>query len=55
MILTHKERLLRALRHQPVDRLPTQVNYTAGMGRLLAAYCRVPAAPQTAPSPRCRR
>jgi uroporphyrinogen decarboxylase len=38
MILTHKERLLRALRHQPVDRLPTQVNYTAGMGRLLAAH-----------------
>ena len=38
MILTHKERLLRALRHQPVDRLPTQINYTAGMGRLLAAH-----------------
>ena len=38
MILTHKERLLRVLRHQPVDRLPTQINYTAGMGRLLAAH-----------------
>jgi uroporphyrinogen decarboxylase len=38
MLLTHKERLLRALRHRPVDRLPTQVNYTAGMGRLLAAH-----------------
>ena len=38
MILTHKERLLPGLRHQPVDRLPTQINYTAGMGRLLAAH-----------------
>ena len=26
--LTHKERVLRALHYQPVDRIPTQVNYT---------------------------
>jgi uroporphyrinogen decarboxylase len=38
MTLSHKDRLLRALRHQPVDRPPTQINYTAGMGRLLAAH-----------------
>lgn len=38
MTLTHKERLRRALRRRPVDRLPTQINYTAGMGRLLADH-----------------
>lgn len=38
MRLTHKERLRRALRHEPVDRLPTQVNYTARMGDHLAAH-----------------
>lgn len=38
MNLTHKERLLRALRREPVDRLPTQVNYTAHMGAKLARY-----------------
>jgi uroporphyrinogen decarboxylase len=36
--LTHKERLRRALRHEPVDRLPTQINYTVRMGEKLAAY-----------------
>jgi uroporphyrinogen decarboxylase len=36
--LTHKDRLRRALRHQPVDRLPTQINYTARMGEKLAAH-----------------
>ncbi len=35
---THKERLRRALTHQPVDRLPTQINYTAKMGRRMAAH-----------------
>ncbi len=39
--LTHKERLRRALRHEPVDRLPTQINYTAGMGEKLAAHFEV--------------
>jgi uroporphyrinogen decarboxylase len=38
MTLTHKERLRRALRHQPIDRLPTQINYTAAMGQKLAAH-----------------
>lgn len=35
-MLTHRERLRRALRYEPVDRLPTQVNYTGAMGRQLA-------------------
>ena len=39
--LTHKERLRRALRHEPVDRLPTQINYTAAMGEKLAAHFKV--------------
>lgn len=30
--------MLRALRHQPVDQLPTQSSYTRAMGRLLAAH-----------------
>ncbi|HEX9017858.1 MAG TPA: uroporphyrinogen decarboxylase family protein [Anaerolineaceae bacterium] len=42
MSFTHKERLLRALRGQPVDRLPTQVNYTAGMGAKISAHFGVP-------------
>ncbi len=36
--MNHKERLLRAFRHEPVDRLPTQVNYTARMGARMAAH-----------------
>ncbi len=36
--MNHKERLRCALRHEPVDRLPTQVNYTARMGARLAAH-----------------
>ena len=35
---THKERLRQALRYEPVDRLPTQINYTARMGEKMAAY-----------------
>jgi uroporphyrinogen decarboxylase len=42
MILTHKERLQRALLHQPLDRIPTQINYTANMGQKLAAHFNVP-------------
>ena len=38
MTMTHKERLRRALLHQPVDRLPTQINYTASMGQKMAAH-----------------
>jgi uroporphyrinogen decarboxylase len=33
--------MLRALRHQPVDRLPTQSNYTRAMGRLLCSHFRI--------------
>jgi uroporphyrinogen decarboxylase len=38
MTLTHKERMRRALQYEPVDRLPTQINYTDEMGDLLAAH-----------------
>ena len=37
-MLSRKERTLRALKREPVDRLPTQSNYTRAMGRLLAAH-----------------
>lgn len=40
--LSRKERVRRALRHEPVDRIPTQVNYTGDMGRKLAAHFDVP-------------
>ncbi len=36
--------MLRALRHEPVDRIPTQSNYTRAMGRLLAAHFGIPQA-----------
>jgi uroporphyrinogen decarboxylase len=36
--LTKKERMLRALRREPVDRLPTQCNYTRLTGRLLSQH-----------------
>jgi uroporphyrinogen decarboxylase len=38
MSLTHKERVLRSLLRQPVDRLPTQVNYTHKMAKKLADF-----------------
>lgn len=38
MTFTRKERMRRALRREPVDHLPTQVNYTGEMGRILAAH-----------------
>lgn len=37
-MLTKKERVLRTLRHQEVDRLPTQIKYTKAMGHKLAAH-----------------
>ena len=40
--LTRKERLKRALRYKPVDRLPTQINYTARMGANLARHFHIP-------------
>ncbi len=39
---TRKNRMKRALQHEPVDRLPTQINYTAGMGKILAEHLNVP-------------
>ena len=36
--MTKKERMCRALRRQPVDRLPVQTNYTGVMGVRLAAH-----------------
>lgn len=36
--MTHKERILRALLHKEVDRIPTQVNYTSGVAKLMAAH-----------------
>lgn len=30
--------MCRALRHEPVDHLPTQINYTGAMGKILAAH-----------------
>jgi uroporphyrinogen decarboxylase len=38
MPLSNKERLRRAIRHEPLDRLPTQINYTGRQGEQLAAY-----------------
>lgn len=38
MELTHKQRVQRALRHEPVDRIPTQINCTGRMAQRLAAH-----------------
>ena len=38
MHLTRKERMRRAINYEPVDRIPTQINYTAEMGLLMAGY-----------------
>jgi uroporphyrinogen decarboxylase len=38
MELTRRERVLRALTYQDVDRLPTQVNYTTSMGQAMAQH-----------------
>lgn len=38
MILTPKERMRRALVHEPVDRIPTQINYTRTFGQKLAQH-----------------
>jgi uroporphyrinogen decarboxylase len=38
MTVTPKERMRRVLNHEPVDRIPTQVNYTQAMGQRLAAH-----------------
>ncbi len=38
MTLTHKARMRRALSHEPVDRIPTQINYTAEMAEILCGH-----------------
>ena len=48
MGLTHKERVRRAFRQEPVDRLPTQVNFTPAMGKKLANHLGV--APEHLPA-----
>lgn len=48
MTLTHKERMRRALNHEPVDRLPTQINYTDEMGEILCRHFGV--SPQELPA-----
>lgn len=40
--LTRKERTRKALRREPVDRLPTQINYTPRMRTILASHLGIP-------------
>jgi uroporphyrinogen decarboxylase len=42
--MTPKQRMLKAITHQPVDRIPTQINYTDAMGKLMADHFGVDAA-----------
>lgn len=44
MTLTHKERMRRALDYEPVDRIPTQINYTQAFGEDMARHFGVPPA-----------
>ena len=39
--MNRKERMHRAITYQEVDRIPTQINYTAGMGQKMAEYFNV--------------
>jgi uroporphyrinogen decarboxylase len=39
--MNHQERMRRAVLHEPVDRLPTQIGYTKAMGEKLAAHFNV--------------
>lgn len=41
---THRQRVLAAITHRPVDRLPTQINYTGKMAAALAQHFGVPGA-----------
>ncbi len=43
MSMTNRERMRRALNHEPVDRIPTQVNYTQAMGQRMAEHLGVAA------------
>jgi uroporphyrinogen decarboxylase len=42
--MTPKQRMLKAITHQSVDRIPTQINYTDAMGELMADHFGVDAA-----------
>ena len=44
MILTPRERVKRAFRHETVDHIPTQINYTGRQAALMAAHFGVPRA-----------
>jgi len=41
-VMTQKERVRKALFYEPVDRVPTQINYTAAFGQTMSAYFDVP-------------
>jgi uroporphyrinogen decarboxylase len=41
MCTTHKERMRRVLQHKSVDHIPTQITYTADMGRKMADHFNV--------------
>ena len=38
MTMTYKERMRNALLHEPVDRIPTQINYTRAFGQKMASH-----------------
>jgi uroporphyrinogen decarboxylase len=38
MTMTRKERMRRAVQHESIDRIPTQINYTAGMGTAMSEH-----------------
>lgn len=40
--MTQKERMRKALVYEPVDHIPTQINYTVAFGQTMAAYFDVP-------------
>ncbi len=42
MNLTRKQRMKNALQHEPVDFIPTQINYTSGMGHIMAKNFNIP-------------
>ena len=42
MSLTRKERMRLAVTHQPVDYIPSQINYTPGMGQMMSEYFNIP-------------
>lgn len=41
MTMTRKERMRRAIHYEAIDHIPTQINYTAGMGQKMADYYKI--------------